>query len=449
MEHTSSPEITSSGSERLNLQSLRWEPEEADGTISQIIVKTAPGRSLPILFDSMKKTAADEEPNPFADPPAPSPVPDRPKEPTAKKEPSKISKLNLSHLGRLKAPQRDDGNEIIENRFLCRCGSMLIVGPTGIGKSSLEMQMAILWSLGRPCFGFTPTKPLYQVIIQAENDEGDLVEMRDQIYQGLELTEEEMEEADEHIVIATINDSIGVEFIASRVQPILEEVEPDVLWIDPLLAFLGGDVNKQEVMSEFLRHWLTPAIKKANCAAIILHHPTKPQKEDPRNPRKISDLAYAGAGSADLANWARAVVNLEATTRPGVFRLNLGKRGGRLEWTEADGQTRTYSRLIAHGENGLIYWRDAEGSEPSTAAATTSSTKEDVLSLVPAEDAIGKDAVISKAQSNGIGIQRARGFIAELISDGSIHEWRVKRPKTNPLRMLARKPQPDETHKDA
>jgi hypothetical protein len=40
-----------------------------------------------------------------------------------------------------------------DDRWLCGGGAVLLAGPTGIGKSSLAMQAAISWALGRPLFG--------------------------------------------------------------------------------------------------------------------------------------------------------------------------------------------------------------------------------------------------------------------------------------------------------
>jgi len=37
-------------------------------------------------------------------------------------------------------------------------GGLLLVGPTGIGKSSLSMQDMILWALGRESFEIFPTR---------------------------------------------------------------------------------------------------------------------------------------------------------------------------------------------------------------------------------------------------------------------------------------------------
>ena len=42
---------------------------------------------------------------------------------------------------------------------------MLLVGPTGVGKSALAMQAMILWGLGREAFGIKPAKPLKSPVL--------------------------------------------------------------------------------------------------------------------------------------------------------------------------------------------------------------------------------------------------------------------------------------------
>lgn len=88
-------------------------------------------------------------------------------------------------LDELVAHAANDPAELLRNRFLCRGGGLLLVGPTGVGKSSLSMQAKILWALGRPAFGIVPARPLKSLLIQAENDDGDLAEMRDGVIKGL------------------------------------------------------------------------------------------------------------------------------------------------------------------------------------------------------------------------------------------------------------------------
>ena len=345
-------------------------------------------------------------------------------------------------LASLPDPREADPDELIQNRFLCRGATLLFVGRTGLGKSSFALQLAIAWATGRECFGFRPAGPLRSLIIQSENDPRDLAEMRAGIFDGLELPQADRTAAGEAVRVATIDDSTGVNFVRHRLAPLVERVKPDLLWLDPLLAYLGGDVSDQRTVSDFLRVHLAPVIHRARLGFVAVHHTPKPSREERNGTWATTDFAYAGAGSAELANFPRAVVCLEPTKTPGIFRLRLGKRGRRLGWREADGETPVYDRPVAHGHRG-IWWREPDPGEEAESAARLAGGTGDLLALVPLDRPIGKEALLSTANTRkGLSQKRARGLLAELLDAGELFEWRVARKGTNPQRMISRHPQP-------
>ena len=65
---------------------------------------------------------------------------------------------------------------------------MFVVAPSGVGKSVFSVQAAIEWGAGRAAFGIKPAQPLRVLIIQAEDDTGDVIEMA-QIARHLRLTD--------------------------------------------------------------------------------------------------------------------------------------------------------------------------------------------------------------------------------------------------------------------
>ncbi|HNQ90214.1 MAG TPA: AAA family ATPase, partial [Verrucomicrobiota bacterium] len=153
-------------------------------------------------------------------------------------------------------PAENDPSELIMHRFLYRGGVCLLLGPTGVGKSSLLMQLAIHFALGKALFGITPgtayrERGMRILLIQAENDEGDLAEMRDGVLAGCELTPAEKAQASSRIMVCTVNDRSSDKF-ALTLDALLTEHGPfDLVMVDPAFAYLGGDSNSQKDVSRF------------------------------------------------------------------------------------------------------------------------------------------------------------------------------------------------------
>ena len=92
-----------------------------------------------------------------------------------------------------------EANNLLGNGFLRREQTGLISGPTGIGKSVFLSQAAVCWAVGRPYFGIRPQNALRILIVQSENDDEDMAEMRDGILVGLNLTPVELQLASSNI----------------------------------------------------------------------------------------------------------------------------------------------------------------------------------------------------------------------------------------------------------
>ena len=360
-------------------------------------------------------------------------------------EPAALPPPVAKRLDELVAHAPDDPAVLLRGRFLCRGAGLLVVGPTGIGKSSLAMQAMILWALGRPAFGIAPTRPLKSLLIQAENDDGDLAEMRDGVMAGLNLTDDEKARAMKLVIVVREDVRTGWRFFSETARPLLAEHQPDLLWIDPALSYLGGEANSQKDVGGFLRNHLNPLLREFNCAVVVVHHTNKPPAGREKPDWSGGDFAYLGGGSAEWANWARAILAVRSLGSHSVFELRAAKRGGRLGWTEVDGVTKTFTKLIAHAnEPGVICWREADASEmPETKNAKRIFTKADVLAHVPPEKPIAKDLLRAKANGAGIALNKINPMIAELVGDGDLHEWREKRKGTNQKISFARFPQPE------
>ncbi len=322
-------------------------------------------------------------------------------------------------LSALVHPAQDDASELLRRRFLCRWAWLLLCGPTGIGKSSLAMQAAILWALGRACFGMEPTSPLKSLVVQAENDAGDLAEMRDGIIRGIDLTANEAKTACENVLICREDEFCGAAFWG-RVRLLLAKHKPDMLWIDPALAYIGGEANSQRDVGGFLRNGLNPLLREFNCSAVVIHHTNKPPSGRDRPTWAAGEFAYLGAGSAEWANTARAVLALRSIGSHDCFELHAAKRGARLSWQDDQGH-RSFVKYLAHAkEPGVICWRETG---PEEIQATGGRPKVDVaelIALLPPEGLATGDWVnLAKAEC-GVSEATLHRVRRELVKAGRI-----------------------------
>ena len=257
----------------------------------------------------------------------------------------------------------NDPNNVLGDRWLCRGGSLVIVGQSGVGKSSLCMQLMILWALGRPAFNVAPIGPLRSLLIQAENDIGDLAEMYQGVREGMELTPEEEALLDERITIYRDTTRTGEEFV-SAAAALVDRHKPDLVWADPLLNYIGDDISEQRVISEFCCQQLNRVSLRTGVIWCLLHHTGKPSKDPKASTHwTASDLAYSGIGSSALTNWAReTAVLVRVKTSEGIpptFQLSMTKRRLRAGLLSTAGEP-TDSIFLRHSDRGGICWEQCE-----------------------------------------------------------------------------------------
>jgi len=354
----------------------------------------------------------------------------------------RIPSPEAKQLGSFLIPATGDPKELFQARFLCRGGGMLLVGPTGVGKSSFVLQSSVLWSLGKPVFGIRPTQALRILIIQAENDDGDIAEMREGVMAALTLSEQERKQANQNILIVTENTRTGRPFFWEVVEPSLKKYQPDLLIIDPALAYLGGETNSQKDVGEFLRNRLNPLLTKFNCGCIVVHHTNKPPQGNEQPAWRGGEFAYLGSGSAEWANWARGVLAIQRTESFNTFALRAAKRGSRLGWKNEEGKT-MYLKYIAYAkEPGKIYWREAEASELPANAEGGPSKESIVLSLIPDSGEVPKNSLINKAGAHGVGEKKARQILEDLSERGVVVQEEKKRPGKRAAVYVSRNPRP-------
>lgn len=271
-----------------------------------------------------------------------------------------------SHLVEFKTS--DDADSLIGQRWLCKRGKLLLVAPSGAGKSSLEMQMAISWAVNRDVFGIKSARPLRSVIIGDENDEGDLAEMFQGVCQHLEIQngspEFGMLESNLDLFHCP---SIGGEQFLSKIERWLLDNPRDIAWLDPLVSYADVDITRQDGAAQFLRRGLSRIAESTGVIWAVIHHTAKTSKDiNSKSNWKQSDFQYAGAGSYDLAGWARAAVTLDQVDEL-TYRLIFPKRGDRAGATHPNGEPTNvvWLRRALKGEG--IHWQQVDEPEQKVA----------------------------------------------------------------------------------
>lgn len=263
---------------------------------------------------------------------------------------------------------KNDPNNMIGDRWLCKGGSVVFVSQSGCGKSAMLMQFMQGFANARTdmTFGITPIRPLKQLTVQAENDDGDLSEEFQSCEEAFDLSDEERNRNNENLDWQTVSSVAGMEFLR-KLELLILDYKPDICWIDPLMSYIGNDLSKAEVVSEFCVEGLNAIAARTGVIFGLIHHMGKPKDAQMRAGMTASDLAYLGFGSSNLTNWAREVMVLNRIQTanpedPDTFTLTCTKRRKRagMRVMPRDGETteriKTAEIFVCHSTDGRIYW---------------------------------------------------------------------------------------------
>ncbi len=150
----------------------------------------------------------------------------------------------------------------------------MIIAPSGVGKSTASIQAAVLWSCGKSAFNIpTPyLTGLKILIVQAEDDDGDISEMAKVVYH-LDLTNAQMESVRRNTMCRRINSASGAAF-SKVAEPIIQMAKPDLVILNPLNSYLGNDEKDTKACMEF-RDGPKRFDERYNFGSILVHHTPK------------------------------------------------------------------------------------------------------------------------------------------------------------------------------
>lgn len=273
---------------------------------------------------------------------------------------------DVSELVRHRFDMKDSGDPAsligFERRWLGKGTSFIITGPGGIGKSTLIMSMAAHWAAGASWHGIKPRKPLKVLIVQAENDKGDLAEMFEGAAPAIvkELGSAARDALATNLIFHRESGRTGEKF-AIWLEEMITESGCDLVIIDPLLSYVGGDLAKQEVASQFFRQWMDPILHRTGVIMGFVHHTGKTSSDSKsRKDWVLTDFQYIGMGSSELSNWPRATAAiLPVPGHTGKFRFMITKRGNRAGMTSKFSAACVSEIFLEHGKETLS-WDECE-----------------------------------------------------------------------------------------
>jgi hypothetical protein len=248
--------------------------------------------------------------------------------------------------------------------------ALLISAATGVGKSSLMVQLCVALVM-MICFcGIISKRRLKVLYLQSENNDGDFREaLKGSVLwaaAALAMTEDEVwsvvESSFRSKALRRVRRSgnkydappAGVEF-ANQLTDHYMEFRADVIAIDPTTSYFEGDISNDEDMREFFYGAMTAWHADNPTPAVIWAHHfgqrASTNKQSGKSGADWSESAYAQKGSTTLIDWFRASINITETNVPGTFKFYFAKRGGRV-------QERTWyiTQNPAHRAMQLMSW---------------------------------------------------------------------------------------------
>ncbi len=324
----------------------------------------------------------------------------------------------------------DDPDALIgqKRRFLSKGGSWMIIGPSGIGKSTLITSLCIHAAAGVTWHGITFRQALKVLVVQAENDRGDLAEMIRGAFKAANFDSATEALARKNILWRQECSRTGSDF-CGWLEKIVVATGAQLVVIDPLLSYVGDDISQQKVASSFLRNGLQPIQQRTGCITVAVHHTGKPSKDAGAHKGwNESDFAYLGLGSSDLTNWARAIaVFTPVGVDTGIFRFMLPKRGRRSGMVDSFSKELATTIHLKHAAQGLGWVQcgppDESDAAPRSGGRKQSLTAEDVLnSLGPATHSSRRDILTAQLTlKHAVSSRTVKDRIDALLLAARIH----------------------------
>lgn len=317
----------------------------------------------------------------------------------------------------------DCTDNLLGNRFLERGQGLILYGPAGCGRSVAGLQAVTEWAAGLNGLHLVPFGPLKTVVLQTEDSMNDARESLAGILSASCFTSDKLALVEQNLVVLPPVPGGTGRDLEQLISAAAIAHSPDLVLVNPLLAFCPGDPTRE--LGGLLYQTVDRIIKLHHLGFIGIHHTPKTNNRDTSG-YGVHDYQYLAAGDARVANWPRAMIQIEPVAN-GVYRFRAAKRWQRTGWTWNGNPTN--ARYFRHSRD-RICWIETTAEDASEAQAAEK--YERILSVLPAagETGISRDRVREQARSElHIGKNRADSWLRLAIEDGSAE--RVETPCQN------------------
>jgi hypothetical protein len=230
----------------------------------------------------------------------------------------------------LKHQPNQNKDSLLGKGFLTRRGSAMIVGPAGVGKSKFTQHLAFSMALGMDFVGIKVNAKSRVLLIQAEDVIDDIAEsIQGFVSQMVGADKILISELTTNLHMATVDMLVGQDF-TKLVDRFCQLSKPDVVIIDPLVAFIGCDLVDQGAVTSFLRHDLGSVVRRHKCGLICVHHTKRGDKGGPAVERAFGGMEFSAffRGILDLTGDSKEYREVRVKVTKRQRQLQLADRFG-------------------------------------------------------------------------------------------------------------------------
>lgn len=248
------------------------------------------------------------------------------------KFPTKSNETSRLHpIGAISLVKSERRIEWLIPGLLESMGSMLLTGPSGVGKSQFTLNSCVSLALGVSFLNFKISKPIKLLFASLEMGWPQIQWMMEKIATGMSAEQLQQLETNLHILPLGEPLHLNQSVAQKEFETLLQEGSYDGFIIDSLGSAISGDLGNHKDVQPYI-DWNDKTRNKYQCFSWAIHHHRK-GNGDNRKPNKLDDVygdQYITARATSVyCLWPGS--NKTASDRDLIEVIPLKKRLDRLE----------------------------------------------------------------------------------------------------------------------